>query len=357
LTGRSPLVVLHVVESYGAGTASALDQYVRATPDLEHHLVRRYRPDDDHADDGEQRRFATVGDLGPGVRPALASVRRRVADLRPDVVHGHSSFGGAFARLAAGSRGDRPLVVHTPHCYATERRDVSAPARLAYAAVERVLGARTDVVAGCSEREVALARRFAPRARHRWVVNVTDPVDVPADATRAGVVGVGRITAQRDPELFAAVVTRLRASSTDLADLPATWVGGGDDDGIALLRSAGVEVTGWLPRSAALARLTTAALYVHTAQWDGAPMTLAEAYAAGAPIVARRTPAVTGPLGWVADDADGLAERGRAVLSDPARAAACRAGWTVRFADHTVERQRADLLAAYGIDDVDGTRR
>ena len=34
--------VLHVVESYGAGTVSAMVQYVRATPELEHHLVRRF---------------------------------------------------------------------------------------------------------------------------------------------------------------------------------------------------------------------------------------------------------------------------------------------------------------------------
>lgn len=351
-------MVLHVVESYGAGTASALDQYVRATPDLDHHLLRRYRPDDDHADDGEQRRFATVSDLGPGVGPAIASVRRRVAELDPDVVHGHSSYGGAFARvaLAARRRGRRPLVVHTPHCYATERQDVSRPARAAYAVMERVLGARTDVVAACSEREEALGSRYAPRARHHWVVNVTDPVPAGPEGSdgerRTGVLGVGRIAPQRDPDLFADVVTRLRR---DRPDLPATWVGGGDADGIARLRAAGVEVTGWLPRSQALAHFQSTALYLHTARWDGAPMTLAEAHAAGAPIVARRTPAVTAPAGGVGDDAAALARLGADVLADPVTRAANRAAWTDRFADHTVARQRASLLAAYGVGSGEGS--
>src|SRR5690349_4228868 len=113
--------VLHVVESYGAGTVSAMVQYVRATPELEHHLVRRLRDDDDHADDGELAAFASVHEMAAGLAPAIRSVRGAVKAVRPDVVHGHSSFGGAFARLAGGRR---PLVVHTPHCYATERQDL-----------------------------------------------------------------------------------------------------------------------------------------------------------------------------------------------------------------------------------------
>ena len=72
-------------------------------PDLEHHLVRRLRDDDDHADDGELAAFASVHEMAPGVAPAIRSVRRAVKAVRPDVVHGHSSFGGAFARLAATS--------------------------------------------------------------------------------------------------------------------------------------------------------------------------------------------------------------------------------------------------------------
>lgn len=339
------LRVLHVVESYGAGTATALDQYVRATPELEHHLIRRYRPDDDHADDGEQRRFASVSDLAPGLLPAVRSVRRRVRELGPDVVHGHSSFGGAFARLGTPRGG--ALRVYTPHCFATERRDISGVARVGYATAERVLGRRTDVVAGCSAREVQLARRFAPKARHLFVPNVSGVAARTSEPHNSPpvLVTAGRVTAQRDPDLLLAVLAELRRLGVDVR---ARWVGGGDPASIARLEAAGVEVTGWVPRSDGLAQVAAADVYVHTAAWDGTPMTLVEAVSLGVPTVARRTPAVTEPAAYTPADAAGLADAVRALLADHGAMRRNREAWSRHFADHTTAAQRAALLTAYG---------
>ena len=270
--------VLHVVESYGAGTASAVLQYVRATPDLEHHLVRRLRHDSDHADDGELAEFASVTEMAAGTPAAVRSVRAAVAAVRPDVVHGHSSFGGAFARTAVRRGRRAPLLVHTPHCYATERQDLGRLTRAAYAAAERLLALNTDVVAGCSPRETDLARRVAPRARHVFVPNVTDvnvPPDAPATSDLPVVTGMGRLTEQRDPLAFVELVRVLR----QLGGRPVTarWIGDGRPELAAELEASGVEVTGWLPRSTALTLLGESAAYVHTARWDGAPMTMIEA--------------------------------------------------------------------------------
>src|SRR5581483_11506343 len=51
--------------------------------------------------------------VAPSDGLVFAHVRRRIAESKADVVHGHGSKGGAFARLAAGSLG--PLRVYTPH--------------------------------------------------------------------------------------------------------------------------------------------------------------------------------------------------------------------------------------------------
>ena len=272
---RSGFVVLHVVESYGAGTATALHQYVQATPELEHHLLRRLRPDDDHADDGELAWFRTVEDLPQGTWPAIRAVRRHSRQVRPDVVHAHSSLGGAFTRLAL--RRGAPALVYTPHCFATERVDLSATARRALGLVERLLARNTDAFAGCSQRELDLTRGWSRRPRRVWVPNVTDVEPLADEADDEGFVAtLGRITAQRDPGFFIDVVTALRARVPGLA---ARWIGGGDPAAIARLEAAGVEVTGWLPRSEALGLLGGARLYVHTARWDGAPMSLIEATA------------------------------------------------------------------------------
>lgn len=345
--GLSGTTVLHVIESYGAGTASAGAQYVRATPELTHHLVRRFRPDDDHAEDGESRLFASVAEMSPGVGRAVRSVRRRVLELQPDVVHAHSSFGGAFTRLAVARRGRR--VVYTPHCFSMERADLGPAARRGYGLAERLLGLNTDVFAGCSEREVELARALAPRRRHVWVPNLSDVtaadvahLDVPA----YDLVAAGRLTAQRDPEWFRAVVERVRAQRGPVS---AAWVGGGDPDQVERLRRADITVTGWLPRSEALATMARSAVYVHTAVWDGAPMTVLEAQRLGRPIAARRSPALTtAPAPYVGGDAAQLADVVLAALASPEVARANADAWGEHFAGHTVERQRAALLEAYG---------
>lgn len=337
--------VLHVVESYGAGTASALVQYVRATPELEHHLVRRLRHDDDHADDGELALFSSVHEMSPGLGRAVRSTRAAVKAVRPDVVHGHSSFGGAFARLAAGRR---PLVVHTPHCYATERQDLGRAARAGYAATERLLGLNTDVVAGCSVRETELGRHYVPRARHVFVPNVAEGFEArkraPHPPTTAPVVtGMGRLAAQRDPLAFLDVVRRVDGAAH------ARWIGDGSDDLKRALADGGVEVTGWLPRSEAMRLMGESAVYVHTARWDGAPMTMIEAHALGLPQVALASSAVAdGPAAAVATSTDELARAVARLLADPAERAANLTAWDGYFKTCTVEKQRESLLEAYG---------
>lgn len=338
--------VLHVIESYGAGTASAAAQHARATPDLEHHLLRRLRPDEDHADDGEGRLYATVADLAPGTLGAIASVRRRVRYLRPHVIHAHSSYGGAFTRLAVTRRGRR--IVYTPHCFAMERADVSPLLRRGFTATERLLGLNTDVFAACSQRETELAQALAPRRRSIWVPNVCEVTlaHVPPGAgERHDLVAAGRVTAQRDPAFFRSVVEEVRRRGAATA----LWIGDGEAQEVARLRASGVTVTGWLPRSQALGLLAGAGVYVHTAAWDGAPMTILEAAALLRPVVARRSAALADvPDRLTGDSPPEVARLAVEVLGSERSAEANRSDWAAHLAGHTVEAQRRALLEAYG---------
>jgi glycosyltransferase involved in cell wall biosynthesis len=74
---------------------------------------------------------------------ALASVRRTCRDLRPTVLHGHGSKGGAYARLA--SRGEDGIVrVYTPHG-GSFHYPPGTLRHVLYMAAERFLARRTDV--------------------------------------------------------------------------------------------------------------------------------------------------------------------------------------------------------------------
>src|SRR5919201_499313 len=89
---QGPLI-LHVVESLGSGVTTALESYLRSTPDCVH-VVLGWRRRDAQTDDELGQLAAAVLPL-PAGRPAqLLAVRRWVEALRPDIVHAHSSYAG-----------------------------------------------------------------------------------------------------------------------------------------------------------------------------------------------------------------------------------------------------------------------
>ncbi|QGM99787.1 glycosyltransferase family 4 protein [Methylocystis parvus] len=77
---------------------------------------------------------------------ALISVSRRIAALRPDVVHGHGSKGGVYARMTglfAGRRG--PVRIYTPHGGSLNYEPGSLSHRV-FMMMEALLAARTDAL-------------------------------------------------------------------------------------------------------------------------------------------------------------------------------------------------------------------
>ncbi|HWM34290.1 MAG TPA: glycosyltransferase [Pseudolysinimonas sp.] len=338
--------VLHVAESWGAGVRGAVLQFVAATPELEHHLLRgvdraEFSAEDEHG-------FASIAVLPSGALAARRAIRRRVAAVQPDVVHAHSSYAGLFVRAALRRRPDR-RIVYSPHCFAFERRDLPLPTRLAVRAAERLLARNTDAVAACSPGEA----RTASRMRARRVVYVPNVAAVPAlamlehrDPNR--VVAVGRIGAQKDPDFFRATVLTLRRNGH--ADLDARWIGDGEDRTARLrLERAGIAVSGWLSSFDAHKALGQAGVYLHTARWEGFPLSILEAIELGVPVIAREVPTLAGAIATpgITTPAQ-MAEAAEELLAGGETARhANLAAWQRRLAANTPERQARALEAAY----------
>jgi glycosyltransferase involved in cell wall biosynthesis len=286
------LRILHVVESLGSGVATALEGYIRNTLGHEH-TVLAWRRDGAHTGDALDRLAAAVLPLPPGRLAQLRAVRRHVTRLRPEVIHAHSSYAGFYVRLLR--RPGRSLV-YTPHGFSFERRDISAALRGVFWLTEALLSLRGACVAAVGPREAQLAERLPGRQLVVYVPNVADDLQLsgcpprqPGETGRLRAAAMGRISAQKGPGFF-----RSAASLSRRLGLPIDWmwVGGGDPEDEQVLREAGVLVTGWSSRSAALGWLRSADVYVHTAAWEGAPMSVLEAAALNLPILARRTAAL-----------------------------------------------------------------
>jgi glycosyltransferase involved in cell wall biosynthesis len=306
--------VLHVTEALGGGIQSALANYVDGTADVEHAVFSRARA-------GQQTQDAALAAIAherfEGALPGFfRRLRVKVRDERPDVVHLHSSFAGAARAVLPRSVG----VVYSPHCYAMERRDVPGPVRLGFGLAEFALGRRRhQVTVAVSPREAAISARLN---RRNPAVVALNPSPFGREArhqrlwSEREVVMVGRISAQKDPAMFARVAHACRDLGCRFV-----WIGDGAPAGRRTLAGEGVEVTGWADPGAVRDRLAGAALYLHSAAWEGGPVSTIEAAALGVPVLARRIPSMES-LGYplAGSTPDDMASSVHRFFADPAYA-------------------------------------
>lgn len=299
-SGAQP-TILHVTESMGAGVSSALLDYVANSPEYQHHLLYVERAETKTLPPGWPDAFESTAQLPSGQLRRIRAVREAAHRLKPLVLHSHSSFAGLYARLAVRNTAALQQV-YTPHCYAFERLDLSTAARRAYRAAEWFLAGNTGTVAACSPREAALAKTLAKRWPTRtavaYVPNAAPSVGarppvgkVPPPGELLSLAGAGRLGPQKDPRFFLAAVEALRRSGQEVQ---ASWLGGGDSKLTQELTEAGIRVTGWLPREQLFAELATTDVYLHSAAWEGFPLTVLEAAALQIATVVRGIPAFDG---------------------------------------------------------------
>lgn len=287
--GKTP-VVLHVSEAWGGGLMSAVYEYVRSTPDYRHVILARERKEHDTHDASAPADLTRIT-LPKNTIRAVRAIARAYRSLDPAVVHVHSSRAGAMVRLTPTVPTKR--IVYTPHCYAFQRTDLPPGMATATRWAERLLAPRAGYVAACGRHELQLALRLRRRGKGRFahVPNVARVVARPrpdADVPLR-VVGLGRLGPQKDPEFFRAVVAGVNAVDPAITW---SWLGGDPTAEESAMRGAGVDVTGWLPREELLDRLAASDVYLHTASWEGVPMSILEAWALGVPVVARTIPPV-----------------------------------------------------------------
>lgn len=290
--------LVHVAESFASGTASAISDFVRNYPAADHHLVYSFRAEA-KIDPAELDVFATATEMPSGTFARIRFLRRHLQDMQREmegvlIVHAHSSKAGGYVRIAVRRSKRRPLL-YTPHCYSFEREDVSWQARQAFRALEWVLSFNTTAVGACSPREAKLSRWTASSPRVVTVPNVQPPglpqVGPPSTNGKLRVVGNGRLGPQKDPEFFARAFAAAVATHPEIEGV---WIGGGDTQYVDMLHEAGVEVTGWVPRQEALDIMASGDLYLHTALWEGFPISIMEAAGMGLPVVSRRRPYLSG---------------------------------------------------------------
>jgi glycosyltransferase involved in cell wall biosynthesis len=271
---------------------------------------------------------------------------------RFDVIHGHSSKGGALARLAG--RWLRTPVVYTPHALVTLDPALSRMARMFYGRIERWLSRSTAAIIAVSRDELAhIADEKLRPALARLVPNAIDPPPFPTrDAARARVdlapehvaIGfVGRLSRQKAPDVMLEAFAKV-AQRNENARLIMVGSGPLDDDVRAAVSRLGLEAKVRLLGDVVATNVMPAFdLFCLSSRYEGLPYVLLESLAAGLPIVATR---VGGVSTTVEDGVNGLitAPDDVAELSAALSRVVDDAPLRSRFAAASAERAREHSL-------------
>ena len=348
----------------------------QAREGLDVHLAVATRRDPDFVDDLAQLEREDVGVTRvPMVRPVrplrdwrdYRQLKRLLRELRPDVVHTHSSKAGVLGRQASISSGVGRRV-HTPHTFAFLFEALFGPLqRRLYQVTEARLARRTERVIAVSESEAETFRRsgvVAPE-RVRLVPNGIDPARFdgvePADLRALGL-DPGRPTAAVIGLVYAAKGQDLALealAAADLGELQLLVVGPGDGARLEhRARELGlaerVRFTG--ARKDVPELLAALDFLVLPSRWEGMPYIVMEAMASGLPVVATpvdgaRELILPGETGLLAEaiDAGALrtALREALALSREERAAMGRAGRARVCAEFDAERMVRGLIEVY----------
>ncbi len=375
-----PVTVLHVITRLELGGAQHNTLYTVA------HLDRsRFRPAlawgpgdrlDALAETLEDVELHPVPSLVRAVEPradraALAALRRIIGELRPAVVHTHSSKAGVVGRLAA--RLERvPVVVHSIHGFGFTPLQ-SAPVRALFLAAERLAARWTDHFIAVSSRNAAAGVELglfplervtvirsgvalaACRAGADAAAAVRLRLALPATAPL--VVQVANFKPQKAPldfvRMAAEVARRVPAARFVMAgDGPLR--GAAESLAMRLKIADRMCFAGWVDDPAALYAASRVA--VLTSRHEGLPRAVVEALAAGVPVVAA---AVDGTVEVVRDgtngylveagDVAGFAARVTAVLEDDALACRLAAAAPEHLEDFDIDRmvRRQEELYAW----------
>ncbi len=218
----------------------------------------------------------------------LMRIRRHLADLKPDIVHGHGSKGGLHARLGAGAGGARS--VYTPHGGSLHYAQTT-PAGALYMVTERLLLRRTGgLVFVCDYERRAYEERMG-RIRCPWTIvhnglSAAEFGHVPPAPEAAEFLFIGELRPIKGVDVLLKALKRLQAEGR-AARL--VVVGDGPDremlEGLAreLGLSGHVRFTGALhaPEAWPLGRIV-----VVPSRAESFPYVVLEAQAAGRPVIA-----------------------------------------------------------------------
>lgn len=272
--------ILHIVECLAGGVLTYI-------VDLANQLCEEYNvniayatrtqtPNDYQKYFDKRIKLIKVNNLTRSINPlkdtkAFFEIRKIAKEIKPNIIHLHSSKAGALGRWAFNGR--EISMFYTPHGYSFLMNN-NIIKRTIYNIVESISGKRMCTTIACSKGEYDATVNLAKNSVYinnsinvdelnklveRYNTTTTHPLTV---------FTLGRICHQKNPELFNAIAEKT-------PDVKFLWIGGGDLQN--KLVSPNIEITGWVNREKALEYSMQADIFILPSLWEGLSISLLEA--------------------------------------------------------------------------------
>lgn len=201
---------------------------------------------------------------------AIFEVKKIAKGIKPDIIHLHSSKAGAIGRIAFNGK-ETPLF-YTPHGYSFLMENYKPAKRTIFKVIESILAKRNCTTISCSFGEHQETLKLTKNALFvNNGINVAELEKVLAKVNKVDhpftVYTLGRICHQKNPTLFNAI-------AESMPEVHFLWIGDGELR--EELKSANIEITGWIDREKALSLSYNADVFILTSLWEGLPISLLE---------------------------------------------------------------------------------
>lgn len=200
---------------------------------------------------------------------AIKELQEIEKNIKPDIIHLHSSVAGGLGRIAYKRRNN--TVLYTPHGYAHILMG-SGLKSIIYKMMEKILGNRALTLT-CCKSEDDEAKKFSKHTAYiETGVNLSElskNLDgiIAKKNEKFTVYTLGRACVQKQPQLF-----------NDIAKLVPNakfqWIGSGELENF--LDASNIEVTGWKPRKEALEMAKGADVFILCSLGEAIAMSLLE---------------------------------------------------------------------------------
>ncbi|MEO0506213.1 MAG: glycosyltransferase [Bacteroidota bacterium] len=212
---------------------------------------------------------------------AIIALRKLIKEIKPDIIHLHSSKASILGRVATYFS-SKAALYYTPNGYSFLRQDISNGKKKFFYGIEkwvaRIFGGTTIA---CGDTEFLHAQKIGKSLLVRNGVHVNEisksTKETDESSNKFTIGTMGRLSPQKNPLLFDQIAKKL--PSFDFV-----WIGDGKlkyD-----LKSENITVTGWKTHQEALELVNTFDIYIQTSLWEGLPFTIIESMALSKPVLA-----------------------------------------------------------------------